>query len=68
MLVLTRNIGQSLKLGDDICLTVTCINGGQVRFGITAPKEINIVRSELIDKDRTSSTKKPRTIGNGTPE
>ncbi|QEW08511.1 carbon storage regulator [Nitrincola iocasae] len=41
-----------MKLGDDICLTVTCINGGQLRFGITAPKEINIVRSELIDKEQ----------------
>lgn len=50
MLVLTREIDQSIVIGKDIVITVLECGGGQVRIGIDAPKSINIVRSELLDR------------------
>ena len=50
MLVLSRKIGESLRIGDDIELVILDINRGQVRIGIEAPKTTNIVRSELLTR------------------
>lgn len=47
MLVLSRKAGQEIRIGDDIVLTVTQINGGRVRIGIDAPKHLKISRDEL---------------------
>ena len=44
MLILTRNAGQSLRIGDDIVLRVLRIQDGQVRLGIEAPRDIEIER------------------------
>ncbi len=48
MLVLQRREGESIRIGDDIELTVTEINPGVVKIAIKAPKEISILRTELI--------------------
>ena len=48
MLVLTRKPMEKLFIGDDICVTVVRIEGGQVRLGIDAPREVAVVRSELV--------------------
>ena len=47
MLLLTRNIGQSIKVGDDIDITVLNVNGMQVRLGIKAPRDISVHREEI---------------------
>ena len=47
MLVLTRKLMEKLVIGDNICITVVRIEGGQVRLGIDAPPDIRIIRSEL---------------------
>lgn len=47
MLILTRNISQSIKIGDDITITVLGCVGSQVRLGITAPKDIEVHRDEI---------------------
>ena len=52
MLVLTRRISESINIGDDIIVKVIDIQGGQVRIGITAPKDVHILRSELTLLDR----------------
>jgi len=52
MLVLTRKSNESLKLGDDITITVVEIKGGSVRLGIEAPGSMRIFRKELYDKIR----------------
>ena len=51
MLVLTRKSGETLKIGDDIVITVVKIKGNQVRIGIDAPKEIPVIRPEAINKE-----------------
>jgi len=51
MLVLTRNEGQSILIGDGIKLTVVSTRGGQVRFGIEAPPEVTILREEISKRN-----------------
>lgn len=48
MLVLTRKIMEKLYIGDSICITVVRLEGGQVRLGIEAPREVSVVRAELV--------------------
>jgi carbon storage regulator len=48
MLVLTRKLMEKLVIGDNICVTVVRIEGGQVRLGIEAPTNVRIIRSELV--------------------
>jgi carbon storage regulator len=47
MLVLTRRLMERFYIGDDICVTVVRVEGGQVRLGIEAPREVPILRGEL---------------------
>ena len=47
MLVLTRRIGESILIGDDITVTTLSVNGNQVRIGIAAPKHVAVHREEL---------------------
>lgn len=51
MLVLSRKIGESIQIGDNVTVTILDINRGQVRIGIAAPKTINILREELLIRD-----------------
>ena len=48
MLVLTRKLMEKLFIGDDICVTVVRLEVGQVRLGIDAPREVAVVRAELV--------------------
>ena len=50
MLVLSRNRSESIKIGDDIQVTVLDVNGSQVRLGITAPKDVPVHREEIYDR------------------
>lgn len=47
MLILTRRIGESLIIGDDVNITVLGIKGNQVRLGINAPKDVSVHREEI---------------------
>ncbi len=47
MLILTRRIGESVHIGDDIRLTVLGVRDSQVRIGINAPKEVPVHREEI---------------------
>jgi carbon storage regulator len=48
MLVLTRKLMEKLYIGNEICVTVVRLEGGQVRLGIDAPRDIAVVRAELL--------------------
>ncbi len=50
MLVLTRKLGETIVIGDNVTLTLVKVAGNQVRLAINAPKNVSIVRNELIDR------------------
>lgn len=50
MLTLTRKVGESIKIGDDIEIVVKEIRRNQVRIGINAPRDIQIFRGEILDQ------------------
>lgn len=49
MLILTRADGEALRIGDDIVIQVISTDGGTARIGITAPKEVVVLRGELLE-------------------
>jgi len=55
MLVLTRKLMEKLYIGDDICITVVRLEGGQVRLGIEAPRDVPVVRAELLEERALSA-------------
>jgi carbon storage regulator len=56
MLVLSRKIGERILIGEDIYLVALGIQKGSMRFGIEAPKSVNIVREELLGRDEKSAS------------
>ena len=53
MLILTRRIGESIMISDDIIITVLGTRGTQVKIGIEAPKDVTILREELLGSGET---------------
>lgn len=50
MLILTRKIGESIIIGDNVKVTVLGVEGRQIRVGIDAPKEVSVHREEIYNK------------------
>lgn len=50
MLILTRRVGETVVIGDNVSVTVLGVKGNQIRLGINAPKDVSVHRQEIFDR------------------
>lgn len=71
MLVLTRKLGENIRIGDSVKITVLEVRSGQVKLGIEAPPEVKVHREEIyarIQEEKRAQGRKPEgTPGPGAP-
>lgn len=65
MLVLSRRLGETLIIGDDVKITVLGISGNQVRLGIAAPKDVSVHREEVYRRIQDEMNQSPSNNING---
>ena len=61
MLILTRKLGEGIRIGDDVILKIVEIRGGQVRLGIAAPKAVPVHREEVYEMIRRQNEQAAQT-------
>ncbi|HBO3608846.1 carbon storage regulator [Pseudomonas aeruginosa] len=59
MLILTRRVGETLMVGDDVTVTVLGVKGSQVRIGVNAPKEVAVHREEIYQRIQKEKDQEP---------
>jgi carbon storage regulator len=71
MLILTRRVGESVMIGDDVTITVLGVKGNQVRVGINAPKNVAVHREEIYERIKREQqgelAEKPKQAGEYAP-
>ena len=65
MLILTRRVGETLVVGDDVTVTVLGVKGNQVRLGVNAPKDVSVHREEIYQRiQNEKKAEAEKNIGN----
>ena len=59
MLMLTRRVGETLMIGDEVTVTVLGVKGNQVRIGVNAPKEVSVHREEIYERIKNEQSNEP---------
>jgi carbon storage regulator len=65
MLILTRRVGETLMVGDDVTVTVLGVKGNQVRIGVNAPKEVSVHREEIYMRIQAEKSGQPMSAEKG---
>ena len=68
MLILTRRIGESVMIGDDVKISVLGIKGNQIRLGISAPREVAVHREEIFQRIQDEQCPGDQSRGSSPPE
>ena len=65
MLILTRRVGETVMIGDDVAVTVLGVKGNQVRIGVTAPRTVSVHREEIYERIQKERGETPSGTSDG---
>jgi carbon storage regulator len=63
MLILTRRVGETVMIGNEVTVTVLGVKGNQVRIGVNAPKDVAVHREEIYERIKREEDQESRTSG-----
>ena len=63
MLILTRRVGETLMIGDEVTVTVLGVKGNQVRIGVNAPRDVTVHREEIYERIKQEQQAQQETSG-----